>query len=189
MNLIECDAELPKKVRECHASLQKRVDKLQADRGALEERANAMQNAPLTPQLVGELDALRTARIVSWQTELDIRTAYAEWLEGHLPALYEVIAKTSDRLTKFADELTEKLVAIGYVQADPSSQVIGKIEPGMIHRHPQYATIRNRLRALEDFVNSVATVETSRNKSAMQQTTSDMQAFRDKVSGASLVFA
>lgn len=181
--LIECDSEVPKKLRDAYAALEKRVSELNGERARLDTRAKEINEGPLTPQTVSKLEGVRTGRIVTWQAELEIRAAYSEWLELYAKALAKVREGAFAKISEVAADITEKLVAIGYVKCEPSIQRPGKITQGMILNHPSHIAAKTRDQDLQHALLPNALQASIRNREETARTVKDMEAYRDRVAG------
>ncbi len=186
LQLVDVEPKTPKKLRDALATLQRRVEKLQTERESLNQRAEAVRDAPISSDSLDEMEAIRRARIIVWQDELNIRTDYGNWLDLYLPVVKELRDKAYEEMQSRAIEVTEKLVAIGYVVAEATSDTVGKITPGMVNGHPLVVEARNRHANLESGVLGYVTDRAKNNREATKKTVEEMEGFKRKAAGASL---
>lgn len=117
----------------------------------------------------------------SLQSELKLRRELIGFWDSHGQELRTEVEKARQDLEAAERKVRDDLVALGYVDAEPTSQVIGKIIPGFILTHPQVHGARERYRALASA--SRENGRANENATALEQLELQLRRFVSRAAG------
>lgn len=181
VSFIECDEETPKKLKLELKALGQCAELLNTERAEIDHLNAELDSATLTPDIIAKLGDVRNRKIVAWQTEVELRKSYTEWLDKYHPALRVLADAAHPLIAAVETDLRAKLVAIGYVDCEPTLQQPGKITQGMILTHPSHIAARRRWGDLTESAINSAISHRKLNQSCLVETEAEMEAFRKRL--------
>lgn len=144
VKLPHCDAAVPAKIRKAHASLTARLEKLNKQRAEISDRTAAAKSGSISPESIAEMNQIKTARLMAWQSELELSSDVEPWIGDYMAALQAVKADAFKGISEAEQSIRAKLESIGYVSCDKHASTPGKITPDMVNRHPDYLAAKSR---------------------------------------------
>lgn len=175
-----CSPQLQEKA----SGFNKRINELLAGRKTANEMQSDLHNTDLADvDFTSCLTCSMPVEVVteSLQSELKLRRELIGFWDSHSDELRAEVEKARQDLVAAERKVRDGLVTLGYVDAEPTSQVIGKITPGFILTHPEVHGDRERYRALASALR--ANGRASENAAAVEQLESQLRRFVSRASG------
>jgi len=156
--------ELSKPTAAAHKKLAKRIAEHNAEAEQWHTDRATVYNAEATDLDAVELaERLPMRRLKLIAQEVKLREDLEAWFKQRRADRREATKAASEELAAAETGLVAALVELGYVEAEPFANVVGKIKPGMILDHPRTHALRERVKEL----NAAGDPQREANKAAL----------------------
>ena len=111
--------------------------------------------------------------------ELALRRELAGYLQRRAAGLRKAHTAAAEAKPKAEADVRKALIRIGYIDAAPTQNVLGKIQPGYIIHHPKVIAAAQACNALHHAVNNHDLANA--NKAAIEEVTADLEHIKQRL--------
>lgn len=127
-------------------ALNERITHLLATRAALDKDSQALEAeaATLGGKAIKRRQDIKARELDALAEEISTREELAAFQRQRAADLTSAAERAGAALGKAETDVRKKLVSIGYIEAPPTTSIVGKITPGMVLTHPDVVAARRR---------------------------------------------